>query len=326
MGARTQEAVTFNSKQTDADKLRLLGILAAGADDETGTVDPAPTRQTLARLMDCPERTITNRINSLIESGELERVRMGSGPGNPSAFRILLEIPETTLLKGETKGERVKVKGEKGEAKGEELADRVAVIERELAEIKGLLLAILEKGEKGETKGEKIAIEKGEKGERVKAKGGKGETERVKALSFKSADDPTLDPDSDPKTPPNPPRGESRGDFYGDLLPRWDALAGLAQVFTAVSGIQPPHAGARYAAGKIRDRWLAPLAEIEDMANGSTEQLIRRAVEHMRQSGLTIADPYSIVNVSRSLLHNKNGPGSPAEAPALYQPDENGVY
>jgi hypothetical protein len=161
MGAKVQEAVSFHSQQTDINLLRLLGILAAGADDETGLIDPAPRRDTLAKLTGCDERTLTNRINRLVKSGELERTRVGSGPGNPSAYRILLPLPETTYLKGEN------AKGEKGES----LAQKVDRLEQEMGEIKALFFTLL--GEKGERKGEK-----GEKGEGERVKGGnpKGES------------------------------------------------------------------------------------------------------------------------------------------------------
>lgn len=159
MGARTQEAVTIHSKQTNIDLLRLLGILAMGADDNTGIVDPAPSRKTLARLLECEERTITNRVKKLLASRELEQLRIGSGPGNASAFRINLEIPETTLLKGESG----KGKGEKGE----NISQKGADFEAEMGEIKSLIFTLSSEIEA--LKGEISCL----KGERGKAKGGK---------------------------------------------------------------------------------------------------------------------------------------------------------
>ena len=147
MGARAQEAVTFYSQQTDVNLLRLLGILAAGANDDTGIIDPAPNRETLAEITNCTSRTITNRINKLIDSGELEQTRMGSGPGKPSAYRILLKIPEITAFNDPNADAR---KGEKGE----NIAQKVDRLEKEVGEIKALFFTLLD-----------------EKGERVKAKG-----------------------------------------------------------------------------------------------------------------------------------------------------------
>jgi len=209
MGARTQEAVTIRSKQTSIDLLRLLGILAMGADDETGIVDPAPSRKTLARLLECEERTITNRVKRLLASGELEQLRVGSGPGNASAFRINLEIPETTLLKGESGKE----KGEKGENLSQKGTDHDA----EMGEIRSLIFTL--SSEIAALKGEILSL----KGERVKAKGGKGETERGKGHSSKSAHDPYLDPDLDPtdpeerETPPLPPQKQKLADMVNAL-------------------------------------------------------------------------------------------------------------
>lgn len=197
MGAKAQEAVTFLSKQTDVHLLRLLGILASGASDETGIIDPAPTRETLAGLVDCSQRTITNRLNKLVESGELEQTRMGSGPGNPSAYRILLDIPENTLLMGEKGEDDYAQKGEKGER----LAQKVDRLEREMGEIKALFFTLLDEV-------------KGVKGERVKAQGGKGEAERVKGHSLKSADDPirsNYDPDKEEEELPTV---DELGDYF----------------------------------------------------------------------------------------------------------------
>jgi hypothetical protein len=198
MGARTQEAVTIRSKQTSIDLIRLLGILAMGAKDDTGIVDPAPNRQTLARLMECEERTITNRIKKLIASGELEQLRVGSGPGNPSAFRIKLEISETTLLKGENEA----AKGESEAAKGEKSEQNNTDLHEEMGEIRELIFTLCDQ----------IDVLKGEiselKGERVKAKGGKGESQRVKGHSFKNADDPfdpSLIQEGEGEKPPTPP-------------------------------------------------------------------------------------------------------------------------
>jgi len=200
MGARAQEAVSFRSQLKDVDLLRLLGVLAAGADDDTGLIDPAPGRETLAGIFNCSERTITNRVARLVESGELEIVRIGSGPGRPSAYRLLLSIPDVTCFNDE--------RGKKGEKSGT-LEARVTALEGAVAEIKGeieakfftLLQAI-------EELKEEIASLKGEKG-------GKGESEREKGGSLKgeslpevervrSVFDPSFDPE-EKNTPPTPP-------------------------------------------------------------------------------------------------------------------------
>ena len=178
MGARAQEAVSFRSQLKDVDLLRLLGILAAGADDDTGVIDPAPGRDTLAAILKCSERTVTNRISKLVESGELEILRIGSGPGRPSAYRLLLSIPEVTCFNDERE--------KKGE-KSSQLESRVTAIETTLEQLKGeidakffsLLQAIEElKGEITSLKGDE---------------GGKGESEREKGGSLKGESLPEVE-------------------------------------------------------------------------------------------------------------------------------------
>ncbi len=198
MGARAQEAVSFRSQLKDVDLLRLLGVLAAGADDDTGLIDPAPGRETLAGIFGCTERTITNRISKLVESGELEMVRIGSGPGRPSAYRLLLPIPDVTCFNDEREK-----KGEKSST----LEARVTALEGAVAEIKGeieaqfitLLRAIEElKGEIAGLKGEKGG--KGE-AEREKREKGKGESlpevERGRSFTILTSPNGEVDPHTD---------------------------------------------------------------------------------------------------------------------------------
>jgi hypothetical protein len=198
MGARAQEAVSFRSQLKDVDLLRLLGILAAGADDDTGVIDPAPGRDTLAAILKCSERTVTNRISKLVGSGELEILRIGSGPGRPSAYRLLLSIPEVTCFNDEREK-----KGEKFDT----LEGRVTALEGAVSELKGeiearfftLLQAIEElKGEIASLKGEK-----GRKGESEREKGGslKGESlpevERIRSFTILTSPYGEVDPHTD---------------------------------------------------------------------------------------------------------------------------------
>ena len=98
MGNLTKDAVILHSQQRNTDLLKLLLILADGADDTNGIVDPAPTRETLAELLACTPRAITARTKKLLNSNELKRLRMGSGKGHPSAFQIMLPIADTPML------------------------------------------------------------------------------------------------------------------------------------------------------------------------------------------------------------------------------------
>lgn len=198
MGARAQEAVSFRSQLKDVDLLRLLGVLAAGADDDTGLIDPAPGRDTLAGIFSCTERTITNRMNKLLESGELEVVRVGSGPGRPSAYRLILPIPDVTCFNEE----RVK-KGEKSST----LEARVMALEVGMVELKGeidakfftLLQAIEElKDEISELKGEKGGNEEAERVKRVKGKGESlPEKESIRSYTILTSSNEDVDPHTD---------------------------------------------------------------------------------------------------------------------------------
>ena len=100
MSWQAQTAVTYHSKLTQAHLLRLLLYLADGA-DEHGRVDPAPNQETLAEFFGCSDRTIRTWIGRICEVGELKQTRVGSGPGNPSAYQICLEMPDKGGRKAE---------------------------------------------------------------------------------------------------------------------------------------------------------------------------------------------------------------------------------
>jgi hypothetical protein len=173
MSYQAQTAVTLYSKQTNVKRLRLLLYLAdcAGA---TGEIDPAPNQETLADFIGCSTRTIRTMLNDLGGDGELEQTRVGSGPGNPSAYKITLPMAE----KGGNSDD-------KGGRKAETNTDIFSTFEAFKAEVKAEIL---------ELKAEILEL----KAEKVEAKGGKGGSERRKRLSTESADDPSYDPSLDP--------------------------------------------------------------------------------------------------------------------------------
>ena len=165
MSWQAQTAVNHHSKITDMKLFRLLLYLAECANDN-GRIDPAPNQDTLAEFYGVSSRTIRNWLNALCDSGEVEQTRVGSGPGNPSAYQITLPMPD------------------KGGNKAEENTGNVSAFESFMVEIKAEIDAL---------KVEILAL----KVEKVEDKGGKGGNERRKAHSFKSADDP-YDPSFDP--------------------------------------------------------------------------------------------------------------------------------
>ena len=159
MSWQAQTAVNHRSKQTNMGLFRLLMFLAEKA-DEMGSIDPAPNQETLAEFFGCSDRTIRNRLNVLQDSGELTQTRVGSGPGNPSAYQINLEMPEN----GNTSDG-------KGGNKAEGNAAIISTFGQQMEEIKAEILEL--------------------KAEKVETKGGKGGNERRKGHSLKSADDPS---------------------------------------------------------------------------------------------------------------------------------------
>ncbi len=91
MAGIVQTAVNNHSKVSDIKLLRFLLYLADGA-NINGEIDPAPTYETMATWAGVSTRTIQTWLNKLTECRELEQTRVGSGPGRPSAYRILLPL------------------------------------------------------------------------------------------------------------------------------------------------------------------------------------------------------------------------------------------
>ncbi len=177
MSWQAMTAVSRHSKQ-DGLLFRLILHLAEFA-DHTGLVDPAPNQETLAEHFACTGRTIRNRLNTICAAGELIQTRVGSGPGQPSAYRILLPMPEAKAENADNAGKSPNHAPSGKAEKAEENAGFISAFEAQMAEIKAEILSL--KAEilelKAETKG---------------GKGGKGGNERRKAHSTKIADDPYL--------------------------------------------------------------------------------------------------------------------------------------
>lgn len=230
MGARAQEAVSFCSQLKDVDLLRLLGVLAAGADDDTGLIDPAPGRETLAKIFQVSERTITNRINKLVASGELEIVRIGSGPGRPSAYRLLLTIPDVTCFNDE--------RGKKGE-KSSTLEARMTALETQMGEIKAQIFSLVQAFEA-------LKGEKGGKGESEREKRGKGkgeslpEVQRRRSITILTSPIGEVDPHTESARAGEPSPALSREDDFWDkaltMVKAWQGLTGDYRSLDAAKG------------------------------------------------------------------------------------------
>lgn len=343
MGARAQEAVSFHSQLKDVGLLRLLGVLAAGADDDTGIVDPAPGRETLAGIMGCSERTITNRISKLVEAKELEVLRVGSGPGRPSAFRILLPIPDVTCFNDERgkKGEREK-KGEKFDT----LEARVTALEGAVAGIKGeieakffpLLQAIEAlKGEIAGLKGEIIELkgEKGGKGEAEREKGGNGkgeslpEVERRRSSTILTSPIGEVDPHTDSacaREPADPIAREQ--EFWDKALTLVKAWQGLTVDYRLLDVTRSTDKADFFAPalklitefdGDYAAAWTAVNTEYERMVGAGLNVRRLSAVSLGVMAELTRARlPRSDPPVTQSARQNGSGQGSAVDAFEVY--------
>lgn len=169
MSWQAQTAVTRHSQQTKLQPYKLLHLLAERA-DKLGVIDPAPSQPTLAIELDCSDRMIRNYLDTLIESGELEQSRVGSGPGRPSAYRILLEMP--------TEGQE-----QKPPAVAPPPDDRLSNLEAKVEELTTIISIFTAKVE--------AMVEK------VEGKGGND-------LDELGADIPVLEPEEEDKTPLTP--------------------------------------------------------------------------------------------------------------------------
>ena len=214
MSWQAQTAVNHHSKQTNLQLFRLLMYLAEHADNQ-GVIDPAPRREKIAEWCGITPRALRKRIKRLIESKELEQTRVGSGPGNPSAYKILLPFQ----AKGEPKGEQYQFGSEKGEpsvAKGEQFSHK---IEERVNNLEIKVNSIESKLEKMFTllhvMGEQLADLKNERVNFEDRKGEKGEPERVNRLSTESADDPSYDQSFDPKGEEEHPPPQKVNDEIG---------------------------------------------------------------------------------------------------------------
>lgn len=176
MSWQAHQAVLYNSKQTKL--FRLMSYLAEHS-NENLIIDPAPNQETIALFFNTTTRTVRSWISKLISENELKQIRVGSGPGKPSAYQIILEIPQNLPPKGGKNREFQ-------ESKVEENTVILSAFDKLKAEVKAEISAL---------KAEILEL----KAEKVEAKGGKGGRKRRKALSTESADDPYIDPSFDPK-------------------------------------------------------------------------------------------------------------------------------
>lgn len=314
MSWQAQTAVTLYSKQTSIKRLRLLLFLANGA-DATGLIDPAPNQETLAEFLDCSARTVRTYLSQIEADGELKQTRIGSGPGNASAYQITLPMPEN----GRSDPENNTGKAENEGAKVEGNPGNISTIEALKVEVKAEISAL-----KVEINQLKVEI--------FELKGGKVEGERWKGHSFKNADDPSLihfDP-FDPKeegTPQPPyPAELADDDFSAEELALWETAVSLATRWAKYRGTYrrlDPHKQSD------ADDYFRPILGLLVECDGDGErawELLQRQAEQMVADGLTVIRAGPVVAQIRNeqqraeLPARVNGNGrtaSPAEAALL---------
>ncbi len=221
-----QASVTHHSQLPE--QLRHLLYLLADCANDAGIVDPAPNQETLAGMTGCSSRTIRTRMAAIIESGELAQTRVGSGPGNPSAYQFKLPLPPN--IKAEGKAEKGGNAHHRLDLLENELAQhalrlnalegRMTAVEQQLSALTAAVTELtavikVEKAGKFRAKFSGFVVRKVEaKAEKGGSKGGKRWKQRRKKAEAKAekggkkpaffSDDPIpihSDPEGDPPTP-----------------------------------------------------------------------------------------------------------------------------
>ncbi|MFZ1400604.1 MAG: hypothetical protein WAS33_27130, partial [Candidatus Promineifilaceae bacterium] len=248
MSWQAQTAVTLHSNQTSIKRLRLLLFLANGA-DAAGLIDPAPSQETLAEFLGCTTRTVRTYLAQIEADGELKQTRVGSGPGNASAYQITLPMPENG--RSDPENNTGKAENEGGKVEGN--PGNISTIDALKVEIKVEIFEL-----KAEINQLKVEI--------LRLKGGKVEGERWKGHSFKNADDPSLihfDPsliqeEGEAPLPPNLPgpfsfRPSPKSDLPEHESPADKRLGAVIQV-CGLSNDVPAHVNqAANAAVQLKD-------------------------------------------------------------------------
>lgn len=286
MSWQASKAVNYHSRIKDRDLFRLLHYLADYADCN-GRIDPAPNQDTMADFCGVTTRTVRTWINKICDSGELEQVRVGSGPGNPSAYQIHLDIPEI-------EGGKV----EENTANASTFDSFKAEIKAEISELKAEILAL--------------------KVEKVEAKGGKVEGERRKGDSFKSDDDLYVDPSFDLKViTPQPPTGYADliwngvKEFFNDDEPKARNVMQAQAAFSDITGIKQPYVNGNSGTYREAERnWWEPLGRMmTDCDNdlGTFRDCITQVMAIAdAPDGFTVASPRSTVKTFGGVLAKRS--------------------
>lgn len=310
MSWQAQTAVTHHSKLNQINLLRLLMYLADGADAH-GVVDPAPNQETLAAFFGCSDRTIRTWIGRICEVGELKQIRVGSGPGNPSSYRICLPMPDKGGSKAEVNPIIVSTF-----QKLDQMEERLSRAEDTILELRKLL-------EKTEEERRKKGGNKGGRKVEIKAE------ERWKPSQRSGADDPSSDPSFDPNTPLTPQGGQVGFalDPDGVEVPffeneeaqsveeaaalaeevAWQETLALIQVFEKATGkviVQRQRNGEF--TNLFWSKWIVPTVNMQKMGNGRAADVIQETVAYMDRNNLGVSNPSSIESFVLSKLRQES--------------------
>lgn len=100
------------------------------------------------------------------------------------------------------------------------------------------------------------------------------------------------------RTPPTPQTDDP------DLQTIWDEIQVTIAHFEKLTGIKRPYGQSEKAKTRMSEDWVTPVHDMKALANGRTEELMRRAVEEMTRDKLTIGSPRSI-NTTFCRLHRE---------------------
>lgn len=204
MSWQAHEAVDSHSKHTKISLFKLLHRLA-GIADATGVINMAPAQSVIASWFGVSDRTVRNWLDELIQSGELIQTRIGSGPGNPSAYQINLPMPSGKVEKVEEIPGKVETKVEKVEEITAILSTFAAAIDELKAEIKSLKLSTFQ------NKGGKGGNERWKRWKRKVVTGSRGRVQTTHDQSI-------IQPVKELKTPPTPQGVGDGAEFQSSSL------------------------------------------------------------------------------------------------------------
>lgn len=275
MSQEAMTAVNIHSGLKTIELFRLLGRLADCA-DRCGIIDPAPNQETMAEWFGVSSRTIRARIASIIESGELEQIRVGSGPGKPSAYRIMLPLQE-------------KADDKSGEAA---LWDALRKLQAEVD-----LLKVEAKVEDWATN----ECGDGDFPPKGGSKGGDTTPSIVQTIPF----DPIGVLKDNPLTPLPPPSQDEAPQIWGQTPPAAVVMDFLTLMEQRGRVMAPPPTKSN----EFQDGWNAAAQELLGLCDddiGQVKKLMRETMDYMDGANLTYTRPRSLVTCALRTVKSRS--------------------